>query len=831
MAQIRAFSAHECCNLLSRRKNYWKILIFFALTSANIYAPSARAQLQQPLVFSSGGAVAARNDQTGALAPVSGSPFLTPSQAPASGFTLDVQGRFLFAIGTNSIRMFQITDSTTGAFQEVCDSPFASPSTNQPSFIAVEPTGQYLAVVNRVGKNPGDASVETFLIAPSAPISCPNTSAGPALVPVAGSATELDSAPVGFAQPPDNNEFLLFLGPNPQSQNLTIQNGSEFQSLSIDSQTGLITGLQAGTVNDQQGDSFAMDPQGRYYVTGTQDKLLQVGNIQTFGIGGQLPPFHLTLNQFNYPIALWIDSTGSFIYAATSDLNNPVVVNIYSINLQTGNFALTASSPLPGATSVPAYYPDPTGSFNFGSGADANTAMAYTVDPVTGYFIETANSPFAIPQIAGALSFSIPPGQQGISGPSVSLSSTNLSFGSVQTGSSSTPQTVTLTSNGGQALSVNSIALSGADPGQFFETDTCQTPSVLQPNKFCSISVVFIPNSSGAGSQQATLMITDNAPGSPQFINLSGEGVAPPPPAPAVSVSPDPVSFPTITQGTASSPITIVVTNSGNATLQFSSVVIAGNNMGDFTTTSACSGSLAPKATCNISVTFAPLAAGERTETITLTDNASDSPQVIHVGGDANPAVTLGAAPAGSTTAMVAAGQSAQYNLQLTPGAGYAGTVSLTCNGAPTGATCQVPSSLQITTGNTAPFTVTVTTSGGALILPFSIAPRATPFPGQILLLYLAGGILLTVLFVFNPKAAALQRQRRKALGAAFASLILSASLTVSGCGGGAGSATTLPPQIITPQGTSTITVTPTAMSTSGKPLQLTPIQLTLTVN
>ncbi|MGC1484916.1 MAG: hypothetical protein WA789_14055, partial [Candidatus Acidiferrum sp.] len=136
---------------LFRAMNYWKNLIVFsilALATANV--PSARAQFQQPLVFSSAGAVAVRNDQSGLLTPVSGSPFTTANQS----LTIDVQGRFLFAITTNSIRMFQITDSTTGAYLEVANSPFASPNTNQPAFIAVEPAGKYIAVVNRVGQNP-----------------------------------------------------------------------------------------------------------------------------------------------------------------------------------------------------------------------------------------------------------------------------------------------------------------------------------------------------------------------------------------------------------------------------------------------------------------------------------------------------------------------------------------------------------------------------------------------------------------------------------------------------------------------------------------------------
>ncbi|MHB8607546.1 MAG: choice-of-anchor D domain-containing protein [Candidatus Acidiferrales bacterium] len=809
--------------------NYLKTLLvlpILALTTANV--PSARAQFQQPLVFSSAGAVAVRNDQSGALTPVSGSPFTAANQSLA----IDVQGRFLFAITTNGIRMFQITDSTTGAYQEVAHSPFASPSTNQPAFIAVEPTGKYIAVVNRVGQNPGDGMVETFQIAPAA-------SGGPAIIPVAGSATELDSTAIGFAQPPDSKKILIFMGPNPLSKDPNIVLGSEFQALSIDPLTGFITGLQPGAALSQRGHSFAMDPQGRYYVTGTQDNLLEFGIVQLLGIGGSGLLGNLQLPQLNYPTGLWIDSTGTFLYVATSNLANPVVVNIYSVDVQTGQLTETSSSPLPGFTSVPAYYADPTGSFNYGFGTDQNTAIAYTVAPQTGYFVATANSPFTVPQINGSLTFSIPPGQQGVSGPSVSLSATNLSFGTVQTGTSSTPQTITITSNGGQALSVNSISLGGADPSQFQEIDTCQTPSVLQPTKFCSISIAFMPTATG--SQQATLSITDNAPGSPQSITLSGAGAAPPPPAPAVTVTPDPLSFPTITQGTTSSPIAVTVTNSGNATLHISSVSIGGNNVSDFTTTNtSCTGAINAKAACTVTVTFAPLAAGQRTETITISDDASDSPQIINVGGNASSAVTLGAAPSFSTSATVSAGQTAQFSLQLTPGAGYTGIVSLSCSGAPQGATCQLPSTLQITNGNAAPFMVSVTTSGGASgILPYSSVPRATPFP---ILRAVPGLTVCTVLLLllsmgFSATRDSSRWPRRHAFGGAASvtalltttCLILSAILTAAGCGGGS-SAITTPPQIVTPQGTSNIVVTPAAKSVNGQPLQLQPIQLTLTV-
>src|SRR5580698_7985318 len=116
---------------LSPATKYLRTLIILAaLALAALSVPATHAQLQQPLVFSSAGAVASRNDQTGALTPVAGSPFTAANQS----LVIDVQGRYLFAIGPSSIHMYQITDATTGAYQEVANSPFASSVTNQPAY-------------------------------------------------------------------------------------------------------------------------------------------------------------------------------------------------------------------------------------------------------------------------------------------------------------------------------------------------------------------------------------------------------------------------------------------------------------------------------------------------------------------------------------------------------------------------------------------------------------------------------------------------------------------------------------------------------------------------
>jgi arylsulfate sulfotransferase len=144
----------------------------------------------------------------------------------------------------------------------------------------------------------------------------------------------------------------------------------------------------------------------------------------------------------------------------------------------------------------------------------------------------------------------------------------------------------------------------------------------------------------------------------------------PPPPAPAVTIAPSPVTFPAISQGAAGMPTTIVVTNSGTGALNITSVVVAGTNPKDFATTNSCSGSIASMGTCNIVVNFTPSDSGALSETITITDNAATSPQVINVSGTANPIV-----------------------LSLTPPAsamGVSQTIPFTATGDPNGVTWSV---------------------------------------------------------------------------------------------------------------------------------------------
>jgi trimeric autotransporter adhesin len=109
--------------------------------------------------------------------------------------------------------------------------------------------------------------------------------------------------------------------------------------------------------------------------------------------------------------------------------------------------------------------------------------------------------------------------------PGFSLSSTSLTFTDQLVGTSSTQQTVTLTNNTttATALHITSVAVTGANSGDFTQANTCTTLPIA-PNATCTISVTFTPT---AGSpRSAAVTITDDAPGSPHTISLTGNGTA-----------------------------------------------------------------------------------------------------------------------------------------------------------------------------------------------------------------------------------------------------------------------------------------------------------------
>ena len=111
------------------------------------------------------------------------------------------------------------------------------------------------------------------------------------------------------------------------------------------------------------------------------------------------------------------------------------------------------------------------------------------------------------------------------SAPAVTLTPSSLSFGSQILGTTSAAQTTTLKNSGTLPLTITSLGITGANPGDYAQTNTCPvSPATLAANSTCTISVTFSPTA--AGSRTANVSIADNAADSPQSVSLSGSGYA-----------------------------------------------------------------------------------------------------------------------------------------------------------------------------------------------------------------------------------------------------------------------------------------------------------------
>ena len=101
----------------------------------------------------------------------------------------------------------------------------------------------------------------------------------------------------------------------------------------------------------------------------------------------------------------------------------------------------------------------------------------------------------------------------------LSVSPASLSFGNVTIGSSSGPQTVTLTNTGNSSVSISQVNVSGAG----FSASGLTPPLTLAAGQSAMFSVIFDPTTSG--SLTGSVSVVSNATNSPAAIALSGTGV------------------------------------------------------------------------------------------------------------------------------------------------------------------------------------------------------------------------------------------------------------------------------------------------------------------
>jgi hypothetical protein len=204
---------------------------------------------------------------------------------------------------------------------------------------------------------------------------------------------------------------------------------------------------------------------------------------------------------------------------------------------------------------------------------------------------------------------------------SVTLTPATMSYATQLIGTNSTPQVATLTNTGTQAVTINSIATTGP----YSQTNNCGTS--LAAGAACTINVVFTPTKSG--TLTGSLVVTDNAPGSPQTVTLTGVGTV-------LQFSPTSLTFGTYKKGTSAPPQNITMTNLGTSTVTIAKISITGSRVTSFSETNTCGTAIAAGASCTITVTFTPQLVGALNADVTAVDAGGGSPQNIPISGTGN---------------------------------------------------------------------------------------------------------------------------------------------------------------------------------------------------
>jgi sugar lactone lactonase YvrE len=305
--------------------------------------------------------------------------------------------------------------------------------------------------------------------------------------------------------------------------------------------------------------------------------------------------------------------------------------------------------------------------------------------------------------------------------PAASLSPTSISFPNTAVGSTATAMSTTLSNTGNAALTISGITLTGTNTGDFTLTSSSTAcGATLAAGSTCTISVTFTP--AAAASYTASISVADNATGSPQTAALSGTGTAAP--IPVASLSPTTLTFPATIAGSFATAMATTLSNTGNAPLTITGITLTGANTADFaiiTSGTACGTSLAAGSTCTISATFTPATAGSFTATISVADNAADSPQTATLDGTGNaPLATdfvLTATPPAKT---VAPGAVAQFTVNTTGVNGdFDSAIQLTASGLPSGFTASFAPASVTPGANGASSVLSIqTTSPTALLQP-----------------------------------------------------------------------------------------------------------------
>jgi hypothetical protein len=441
--------------------------------------------------------------------------------------------------------------------------------------------------------------------------------------------------------------------------------------------TGFVYATYLGGTGAQGGDgatSLALDPAENVFITGTtgsmdfpttpgafQENRLNTGNTAFItkmdpALSNLLFSTYLqgTQNASGSGVStasIAVDGQGSsYVVGTTNQSDLPLINPLISIlpqNYFTGNFSafLSVLNASGSALTFSTFY----------SGSTGTNGLGVAVDSSNNPYMTGVTSDQDFPTTPGAFQSTIPPQQgqyhafvtkflPGVPNAGACLSASTLYFPALEPGQKSYPVPLTIQNCGTLELTISQIVVTNP---VFKSTGVCKK---LLPGTSCTIKVRYAPVVAD-GQDLGTLQITDNAPIATQNVQLTGYSALP-----NIQIF-NAIAAPDEVVGLTGAPVLGYVQTYGALPLHITSL----SATGDFTPVNLCPKALDPGQTCFLGVRFTPTAAGPRTGTLYVYDDAYGSPQSISLSGNGlatypTPNITFlspGSAAAGSGATKV----------------------------------------------------------------------------------------------------------------------------------------------------------------------------------
>lgn len=189
-----------------------------------------------------------------------------------------------------------------------------------------------------------------------------------------------------------------------------------------------------------------------------------------------------------------------------------------------------------------------------------------------------------------------------------------------------------LTNTSTVPVHVSNAFMAGAGASDYPFTTKCN--GTIPPGGQCTWIIDFNPTPQDFkfwGYEHANFVVTDDAPGSPHSVRLTGIGTA-------LQITPKvrSLNFGDQAVGTTSAGKVVTIQNVWSGPITFSSI----NATGDYSQQNNCGSSLASGASCDVEVKFTPEKTGSDPGVLYLNDSDMQSPQVLILyGAGINPVV------------------------------------------------------------------------------------------------------------------------------------------------------------------------------------------------